>query len=124
MDQGGKELLLETETIITNANYNYPDLIPITALNEPDNYYYVITYLISTENSCKQELIFCKINTKTKLNNPIKSLTVNELKDEKFGPDAKYNFLNKGLSCEYMHSFNTKEFYDYLACFFIIIDTT
>ena len=123
-DREGKELLLETDPIITETNYYYPDLIPIITLNEQNNYiyyYYVITYLISSSDSYQQKLIFCKINTYTKINIPIQSLTENELIDKKIGKD-KYPFLDKGLSCEYMHSFNTKEFYDYLACFFIIKD--
>ena len=119
-DHKGKELLLETDPIITETNYDYPELIPITELNDQDNYYYVITYLISTSDSYQQKLIFCKINTNTKFNTPIKSLIADKLEDIKVGFDKTYHFLNKGLSCEYVRSDNVKESYEYLACFFII----
>ena len=127
-DQEGKELLLESETIIPETNYYYPDLIPIVTLHEKINnyyyyYFYVITYLSSNGDSFKQELIFCKVDTYNKSNIKIKSLIVDEMEDDRFAFfDNYYSFLNKGLSCEYMQSDNDEKVYNYLACFFIIDD--
>ena len=121
-DKEGKELLLETETIISETTYYYPDLIPITSLDENNNYYYyVITYLISSGDSYTQKLIYCKINTYTKLNTIIQYLTVDEIEDDGFLMfDSTYEILNKGLSCQYMRSDNDDQIDNYLVCFFIV----
>ena len=114
-DQEGKKLLLETKVIPTEENYYYPALIPITALNEQNNYFYVIAYFINTYGSnYKQKLKLYKINTYIKTNDFIKELIINNMENIIFS--STYNFLNKGLSCEYMQNNNEH----YLVCFFII----
>ena len=116
-DQEGKELLLEQQVIW--ETYDYPALIPITALNEPNNYYYVITYFIETNippniYTYKQKLILYKIDTYTKSNTPINDLTINNMTN--IFSNTSYDFLNQGLTCEYMQNDNEQ----YLVCFFII----
>ena len=67
-DYEGK-FILETEKLINEANYYYPTLIPITALNELTNYYYIISYFIYEDNSYKQKLLLYYINILYKTNN-------------------------------------------------------
>ena len=118
-DPEGKNLLLKTETVINERNYYYPVLIPLTALNEGNNYHYIIAYFFHISDSYKLKLILYNINTFRKSNNFIKDLTLDKFEDNKFFLSKDYNFLNKGLSCEYMQC-EDKNQYNYLVCFFFL----
>ena len=121
-DQEGKNLLLKTEAIISEESYYYPVLIPFTALNEQNNYYYIVTYLFYDNGTYKQKLILSRINTYTKTNDYFKYLTVNKMENKPIaGFSSSYDFHKMGFSCEYMQSENKNE-YNYLVCFFIIND--
>ena len=113
--------ILETEQLINEENYSYPTLIPMTALNEQNNYYYIISYFIYEDNSYKQKLKLYYINTFYKSNNFVKEKPFNQMEAKAwwgFSTDT-YDYHNKGLSCEYMQAENLNE-YNYLVCFFII----
>lgn len=96
--------ILETEHLINEENYSYPTLIPMTAMNEQNNYYYIISYFIYEDNSYKQKLLLYYINTFYKSNNYVREKTLNQMEAKAwwgFSTDT-YDYYNKGLSCEYM----------------------
>ena len=118
-DYEGK-FILETGRIITDENYYYPSLTPIS-LNEENFYFYVISYFIYDSGSYKQNVLYYKINLYDKTNNYITQKTLNRFESKSWGglSSDTYDFNCMGLSCEYMQSENKDE-YNYLVCFLII----
>ena len=117
-DYEGK-FFAKTGKLLPDKNFYYLDLnyIPIV---EGDCYYYVITYFIDVNGSIKQRVLYYKLNIKTKLNNLINELTLDEFESKNGLLTDTYDFNNMGLSCEYMQCQNDDE-YNYLVCFMTII---
>ena len=88
-------------------------------MNEQNNYYYIIAYFFYESNSYKQKILLYNINTYAKRNDYINELLLNQMENSGIWPNPKYDFHNKGLSCEYMQS-SGDDVYNYLVCFFII----
>ena len=88
--------LLETDKIITDGNFSYPNLIPIN-LGDNNYYYYVIGYFFYESNLYKIKLISYRIDLSDNSNHEIKDIVLAEFISSTYGNNRL--FLNKGLAC-------------------------